>query len=645
MTSVGIYGDENGSSRVGLRQTNLSSQLENNKKYKNKTKSVMINAALSMSKNSLLDNNSLHSHHTNASTEMLNFMTSGNSNGGSHNTIIPSSSNYNNNNNNNDNFYNQHTNGSFNQLPPKSSNQRWQNNQGYNQHPNQQYGQGYNNYNQYQNQQYPANNQRQHHDNKTNYRESYMYLNNYDTNHEQDQHQQQRQQLPPLNLKRISGSPNTQHRTFSSHGGVMASPTMSVNNEEYARKLSFNALMGVNVNHDSSMVENDEDWESIDEGAIIHETKKNSNKNNPEELENVIQRLTLENRNLKKRLKDIELGHDLNSIVAEDEKYAKLEDNYNELVQSYDNIENETKKLMNQNSSYYNDIESLRLTLCNKDEIISKFTSLTRCIIERLPNFIKQEETFNSLFVDSIGIGEIPEQINDCYLRTVEKFNLKTAKNTSKINESNLTDDDIIDMLKFDVKNLYSALLRSQNNFKNTDKNLNKKIQDERKTIIVSSLQSKLHSEFINENPDNKKIGLKNFKILNICSAQQEDNIDNDDDITTIQTPPNSMLNSNFNDSQMKKKFLSNSNVTTITPRTPLTPLSSGTSVDSFSPLKRLSIYSDPLDNLNRSDNDNDRLKSLDEENEEFEDDFFSTHSKARLSEQSLEMEYETFTT
>jgi hypothetical protein len=669
MESAVIYGDtETGVSRVGLRQTDLTTRLENNRKYKNKTKSVMYNAAMSKSKNSLLDNVSLTSHKS-GSTDMLlnnglnpNLQTRNMNNNLSYNT---QQSCY----NNGIPMPRQQPSQNRNNWPQNNvQNDYYQEYDSHSQHP-QGYNNGYNNNYNRQDQQIsiPQQGQASYELNgKKKYRESYMYLNNFGTNqtdnYQQQQQQQQQQQTHHLNLKRISGSPNFIQRRFSSHGGVIGSP-MTINNEENARKISFNALMGVHTpisNNNENIIDtlnymnsidNNEEWESIDEGGYYASGSKiniTDNNINQSEMTKIIQRLQLENRNLKKRLKDIELGHDSNSIVADDEKYSKLEENYNELANSYILKENETKNLVIQNDSYFKDITSLRSKLSNSEDLISKFTALTRIMIERLPNFVRKKDTFNSLFIDSISsINELPVQIKDSYLRAIEKFDIQKNNKQLDFNDVNITDADIIKMLKDDVSNLYSALLRSEDKLKKMDKVYNSKIQDERKTIIVSSLQSKLHNEFLSENSNsNKKIGLKNFRIIKIFPNEMStgneveinnNDLENDFDKTlTINSPGD--INSNFSDSTSQANLKLNISTT------PVTPLSED-SVDSFS-LKRLSIYSNPLDHLVHSESESDsKIKKINELDDDEDDDFFSTHSKNRISGNSLEMEFEKFTT
>lgn len=633
-----MYDDSESSiTRAGLRQTDLSTQLENStkKKHRLKTQSILYNGAMAKSKGSLLDDISVNSGNSNnLEANMMNM-----------NSNLYHQTNHNNNSNinNQHHIYDQpyvnyskfpqngysnqgysdypytHRNNSNNNVTYLNSRQQQPHQPHQHQHQHQhQFQHQQQQQQQQQRQNIPLPKQREP---KNAFRESYMYLNKIETNPNA-----QNTFIPHLNLKRMSSSPkNISQRRFSSqNGAVMGSP---MSTEEHARKLSINSLMG-GVNFNSSFNDNDstniidtinymnnlndeiEEWKSIDED---NDTLSKT------ELKKMLQRFQLENRSLKKKLKDIELGHDSSSIVANDEKFLRLEDEFNELSNDYALIENEMKNLTLQNKSYFNDITSLRNELNKNNNTISEFTILSRNLIEKIPNFIKQKEHFTLLLGD---LNQIPEQIKDNYLKSIEKYDIDLT--ISNATDGNLTNDDIMEILKNDVKKLNYALSRSSNLIKQMDKIYGRKIQEERKTIIVSSLQRTLHNEFITENPKLKNFKLKNFKLLSIYPCL---------DLNLNDPPTNSSSFSNLSQhAQLSSSTSPSTTATTVTPDNLVSKLSYN------SPISTHSSSSAPT-SLNSSPEKRSTIYSADE----FKD-AHSTISATNNTLNSPELQYETFT-
>ncbi|KAG0672787.1 hypothetical protein C6P42_003124 [Pichia californica] len=506
---------------------------------------------------------------------------------------------------------------------------------------------------------------------KKDFRESYMYLNQFNNGSNMNLHQQ---------TQNGNNSPQqTLQRRFSGqNGGVVGSP-MSMTNEEAARKISFNNLIGntsinnSNLNDDDIMNtldymnnmdnnnnnNNNNEWEYIDEEGDDDDNDDNENDDDdddndelaeenltPIEMRKMIDRMKFENRGLKKKLKDIELGHDASSIVANDEKYIKLEDEFTDLASKYLIIENEVKNMNKQNESYFKDITNLRSELHQSEENVAKFNALSKNIIEKLPNFVNQKDNFLILMGN---IDLIPESIKDSYQISLKKYNeLITNKNIQNSTDGNLTDEDIMKLLKDEVKQLNEALIRQDKLLKHKDKVYNQKIQEERKTIIVSSLQKSLRYEFINQDPNNKRFGLKNFKILKICPDDKNSNDDlNIEPILESSSPlliPTSsplpdytsptMTNSNMNSSSSTASLTPNHSES----RMPyLSPISMPSSSDS-SPKKRSTIYSNS-DRISQEDDYRDAFSTISKatQNSLVNRNSMATHN-------SLDIEYETFT-
>ncbi|KGK39418.1 hypothetical protein JL09_g1436 [Pichia kudriavzevii] len=490
-------------SRAGLRQTDITTQLESQKKFRAKTQSVMFNAAMMKSKRSLHDESmSVYSGRSGNTENMINQQLY-------HQQQYPVQDQC---------SQQQPQNLPIGQYPagqypprqfPPGPYQSGQLPPGQyppgqlpmGQYPLKQYpaGQYPQQYPVTQNQPIPLPKQRT---DKKEFRESYMYLNQYST----DQSQQPQQQ----NLGRISassqGSPvqSLQRRFSSQNGGIIGSP-MSMTTEEIARKMSLNALMGVRSNDqfgtadsttlspvinymnriDSGSHENsNSDWESIYDESSIRQ------RNPTPEMTKAIDRLQAENRSLKKRLKDIELGRDASSIVAIDEKYSKLVEEYDTLVDNYLILETENKKLATENDSFNKTLSKVENSTNLKDKQIKNYDEALKKIIEKTRRHSE-----------------------------VVSESRKVSTNVSledHVNISTLTDAEIIHMLSDDVKTLRLSLSKTNKQLKEITKVYNTKVQEERKTIIVSSMQKMLHNEFLRENPG-RKTGLQNFRIIQIC--------------------------------------------------------------------------------------------------------------------------------
>lgn len=624
-----FYGDHNttGVARVGLRQTDLSTQLETKKKYKNKTQSIMmLNSNFSKSKGMLHDNMSVRSGN---STDLLQSM-------------LDQSS--------------QHSLGQQQQQQqqqPQPQQQHMQVNyqqnniyphnnqyQGYTQqvqqqHQHQQYQQQYQQ--QHQNQQQP---QQQIHIPKQrsnkNYRESFMYLNGANKSN---------QEFTTNGV--TNGSPVMLQRRFSSQngGGIIGSP-MNFSNEEQARKISFNALMGVTgeegindtINY-MNLIEqnqknsdrgiNEDDWISIDEEPIDTQySKPMTRKGSENDKDKIIQRLQLENRNLKKKLKDIELGHDSNSIVANDEHYNRLETEYDELAKNFELIDNETKNLIVQNDAYVKDVNRLKGEIDSAGVKNDELVKILKNVIDESTRYIKEKKPYTELFgfVESCK-DSLPLQVIQLYKTNLLKYD--NNKYVAAIGDT-LSEDEIIKMMKLEIGILVDANKSLRADVKNIDHILNKKIFDERKTIVVSTLQKSMNNEFLKNHPDFKlkkfnkfNVGNNGFKLINLVPSTIDDELDDVDDVNDdVDQTVNSELT--FTESQFSPQIVDRKSIQLPSISTsPVTPVSAN-SMSSI--IDKRSTYSSTT-------------------TEESEQEFHSTKSKSSIAIDSpLDIQYETFT-
>lgn len=653
--TIGVYDDQTtGIARAGMRQTDLSAQLENSnrRKHRNKTQSVLYNGAMAKSKTSLFDGTSLLSdassgndYQQNTQVNQQMMMNQQMYNG--YPQMQYNHQVYNNSNHSNSSFQqgymnypNQPQQGYYNQgnVYSNYSQQQQQQQQQYYQGVNQ----GYPNY-QYNTQQQtiPVTKQRKA---KKNYRESYMYLNSMDTSEDISQQ-------PQVNLPQINGSPtqSLQRRFSAQNGGVMGSP-MSTASDENTRKLTFPTIMG-GMNHSSNMSDPDHtfhnstanDWESIDEdedeeveneeedeGEDYDDDDDESEYDNmtKADLQKILLSVKGENKSLKKKLKDIELGHDSNSIVANDEKYMKLEEEFSDLASKYLRIESEVENMTIQNESYFRDITELREKLQQSEATIGRFTNLSKSVIERIPTFVKQKDGFSSILGDS---NDIPEQLKESYMRSLEKY--QKEMKVENPSDGNLSDNDIMKMLKDEVRDLQAALTRSDHLVKHMEKIYNQKIQEERRTIIVSSLQKALHNEFATLHPNlNGRRGLRNLKIIDVCPSTMEPQEYFSPSIPNSASSPNLNINSS---SSLSASLTPEGSQTRLPYLSPISPPSSSES----SPKKRISLYSGES-----ADNFKDAFSSIPQNNKSTTSVSTTIATSHNNTTPSLEIEYETFT-
>lgn len=618
-----------GLTRIGLRETNLTSQLENKKKYKNKTQSIMmLNSNFSRSKGHLADNMSVKSGN---STDMLqNVLEQGSMVSGMNNYQAP---------------HYQHQHQQQHQQPPNMYNQYPQQQgyppqQGYAHYQQQQYQQNY----QQQQQQYPTGQQYPAHHQQIsipkqrqnkNFRESYMYLNGNGSTHD----------ASSSLLNRVSASPEMLQRRFSSqNGGTGIGSPMKFSNEEQARKISLNALIGASgddgindtinyMNHLDGLGQemNEEDWISIDEEVEQSPTYNGIKKVSEKDSDKMIQRLQMENRSLKKKLKDIELGHDSNSIVANDESYTRLESDYKELAQNFEIIQSETKNLIVQNDAYFKDITRLKGELDESDDMKDTLVGVLKNIIDSAPSYFKDKLHFKKVLGSVESVKNIPVAITDAYMQNLNVYDRQDL--TSSIDTS-MTNDDITKMLKLEILSLYESNKSLKLDLKKIDKLFSRKLSDERKTIIVSTLQKSLNNEFLQTHPDFKVKRFNRFKVVDIVSAAtQDEELDVGDDT----------MNSNATITDLKNPIISHTidSPNSIPTISPITPVSQNSMNSLNSIIDKRSSYSSTTTEEGSEDQDFHSTKSISNSNSDI---ISKPKSHTLKIDSPLDIQYETFT-
>ncbi|GAV27225.1 hypothetical protein PMKS-000689 [Pichia membranifaciens] len=131
---------------------------------------------------------------------------------------------------------------------------------------------------------------------------------------------------------------------------------------------SLNVNDGDHANYDTTV----NDWESIDEDDDDEEYSEDEDDDDEDvdeseydnlskaDLQKILLSVKGENKGLKKKLKDIELGHESSSIIANDGKYIKLEEEFSDLATRYMNIESEVEHMTIENESHLKDIAQLK---------------------------------------------------------------------------------------------------------------------------------------------------------------------------------------------------------------------------------------------------------------------------------------------
>ena len=470
-----------------------------------------------------------------------------------------------------------------------------------------------------------------------------MYLNSVNTSSELIHMAQQ----PQVSLPVVNGSPtpSLQRRFSAQNGGVVGSP-MSMTNDENARKLAFPAIMsgmghplnvndGDHANYDTTV----NDWESIDEDDDDEDYSEDDDDDDEDvdeseydnlskaDLQKILLSVKGENKGLKKKLKDIELGHESSSIIANDGKYLKLEEEFSDLATRYMNIESEVEHMTIENESHLKDIAQLKEELQQSVAVTSRFITLSRTMIERIPNFVKQKDNFFLILGDA---SNIPDQLQECYTRSVEKY--QAENNSDNPADGNLSDGDIMKMLKNEVKDLHAALTRSENTVKQLDKIYSQKLHEERRTIIVSSLQKTLHNEFVSDHPNpGARAGLKHFRIVDICPSEEPQGNFLSPSIPNSVSSPS--LNNNWSSSSGSSSLTPDHSQSRGVYLSPISPPSSSGS----SPKKRISLYSE-----DSADHFKDALSSI--PNASSNPAIAPCTTVNNSFDDSLEIEYETFT-
>lgn len=466
--------------RAGLRQTDLSHQLEmnNKKRHRLKTQSILLNGKANKSLHSLTDQQSVHSGghplQLGHSTDQL--------------MHYPPQQQY----------YQQ-------QVPMQMAPQQ---HQAY-------YGHG-SPHAQYAYQQYPPQmhhpqqyQQQQHFQTRSNdtkqYRESYLY---FDEGLE-DQAQQQ-QQLH--NEKYYQQQPQPQTRKFS-YTGVIGTPMSTPPTEEsptLTKRLSFTqSITGLPMNtstNTTTMEKSLEYMNSVDDdnshtGADMYDTDDAAWVDMSPALNN--NKLKLANRNLKKKLKDMELKYE---------------------VVSPNDIELENERLQLENEQLTKSISKLKLDALSSNDKLKEIDHFTKELITRLPNYINDKE----IYLDIINGISLPTSLKPQLDRSLKTFdtkqNLSNASITAKHIEGTLTDDDLMKLLREDIRTLSSTVQRLSQEKSQIEKIYSKRLLEERKTIRMAAKHKLIHNEFRRSSHYKPNL-IKDFKLIDPILYVDENNL------------------------------------------------------------------------------------------------------------------------
>lgn len=498
--------NDNGSSitRAGLRQTDLSTQLDlnNKKKHRLKTQSILYNGK-NGSKSSLLDQGSVNSNqqqyqhqhqqqhhyqqqfqHHGAQLQFSNqqyYAPPSVKSSYYEESISSGSMNY-----------------PYNQSAPyrnfQSNEQLYHSQQhhGYNnQHAvnyatNTHYGSQENNTSDYLEQQQqqqqpppppsPQQQQTLNYAKKRQVRESYMYLEEMNGN----------QSFNSLQ------SPVLQKR-FSSQTGIVGSP-MSTPPDETSKRLSFSSALGLPANSNSN-------YEQLD--GTTNTLKFMNTVDGDEEEEDDDEWI------------DTDGSDQLTHIKRQNnELHLKLKQLQNKIDFSKEEaLEKQIQNLNSENKTQTENLARLNDLLKNEKSQNEEILTFTNELIKLLP-----QNLINDNLIDLIADGNLSNESKKHYKKLLN-LNKPVAKSTtpqlSKFS-GELSDKDILQILKNDVKMLSDAVIKLREEKKSLETHFNLKIQEERKTIRITATRKILNNEFNASTSGNKKKIMlkKGFKLI-----------------------------------------------------------------------------------------------------------------------------------
>lgn len=453
-----VQGDmESSLARAGLRQTDLNHQLEmnNKKRHRLKTQSILLNGKVNASISSFHDEMSLNS-------------------GNNH---------YMGSNKSNDNLlYQQHH--PQQHYHPQQLPQQYQQPlppQQYHQYSPQQRQplpppQQYSNYNNVQyspdqhTHQYNHTPLRINDNTNTKYRESYMY---FDEGHE-------------VSLQ----------RRFSSHGGVIGTPMSNQTDDQSSnpnKRVSLTQSMIGMVPLTPNDPTNSKSLE------YMNTLDGDDDKDDWIDISPVHEKLKLDNRNLKKRLKDMEI------------KY--------ETSHSTNPIELENEKLSNENSDLLKSISKLKLDSMSSKDKFNELLHFSNELIKKLPNYISDRE----ICLDIVNGIQLPSDLKSQFEKSLTSYDSKVQKSSKHI-EGTLTDDDLMKLLRNDIRILSSTVNRLSTEKKQIEKLYSKRLNEERRTIRMAAKHKVIHNEF-RKSSSYKPNLIKGFKLINPVLIVDENNL------------------------------------------------------------------------------------------------------------------------
>lgn len=463
--SIPVQGDmESNLTRAGLRQTDLNQQLEmnNKRRHRLKTQSILLNGKVNASMNSFHDEQSIHS---------------GN------------------------NHY-QGTNRSADNLLYQQQQQQQQHQ--------------YQQYNHYQYQPQPPPLQQQY----SNYNPNQQHTSHHQYNH---LHTQSR-----FNDNISNNINNNQHmdsyiyldehhelplqRRFSSHGGVIGTP-MSTPPDDHNNNANKRVSLTQSVIGMVPLTPNDPtNSKSLD---YMNTLDGDDDNDDWVDISPINEKLKLDNRNLKKKLKDMEIKYETSQVINP--------------------IELENEKLSSENSDLLKSISKLKLDSLSTNDKFNELLNFSNELIKRLPNYIPDRE----ICLDIINGIQLPIDLKSQFEKSLCSYDSKNSKlKSNKHIEGTLTDEDLMKLLRSDIKILSSTVNRLSLEKKQIEKIYSKRLNEERRTIRMAAKHKIVHNEF-RKSSSYKPNLIKGFKLINPVLIVDENNLKSNNSTPFMSSSPN----------------------------------------------------------------------------------------------------------
>lgn len=285
------------------------------------------------------------------------------------------------------------------------------------------------------------------------------------------------------------------HRRFSSHGGVIGTP-MSTPDEDRSSGANRRVSLTQSVIGMIPLTPND----PSNSKSLEYMNTLDGDDDNDDwvDISPAAEKLKLDNRTLKKKLKDMEI------------KY--------ETHQAINPVELENEKLANENSELVKSISKLKLECLSSSDKFSELLAFSQELIKRLPKYIPDRE----ICLDVINGIQVPTDLKPQFEASLGSYDSKSK--AKKHIEGTLSDDDLMKLLRSDIKILSSTVNRLSLEKRQMEKLYAKRLNEERRTIRMAAKHKVVHNEF-RKSSSYKPNLIKEIKLINPVLIVDENNL------------------------------------------------------------------------------------------------------------------------